>query len=579
VSTPHRFAALAVALITLCGGLLRFYALDWGAPYHHFHIDEHFVFVGAVEMRQDFWAAGLSDKFFMYSPLPMYLLIGLVELYERFVRPLELTGIRDGVTFMVMGRAISAAFGTATIPIVYFIGRRLSGTTAGLLAAGLLAFAVVHVRDSHFFSVDASLTFFCTLTWLLAIRLAQTGNVRDYLFAGLAFGAAVLSKYSAAFLALVIGLGHLMSPRSFARPGSAANWGRWVAKGLLPGVVGVATFLLLDPLVVHHWDKFRADVAYMVTGPMTGATTFLWGAHFTDVQPQLFWFTNLLWWGLGPALEIWGLAGIVWLVWRWTGSAWMGAVFPLAYYAAAGQTSLPFMRYTMPLAPALAVTAAVLSADLLRHARWRRVSLVATSVVLATTIGYALAYMNVFRSPDARLEASRYLERHVPRDAAILVEPSHNIPPTGRYLTEPHFDADYVMWGSHDMRHDYYRMFALDTYRYLYDLRVPDEDKRAYIDDRVAQVDYILTDDTFQQFYRPLPDSEYGPVKDFYRRLFAGELGFELVETWKVYPRLFGVEINDDAAELSFRLFDHPRVFLFHRTQPFQEAEDSTHER
>ena len=27
-----------------------------------------------------------------------------------------------------------------------------------------------------------------------------------------------------------------------------------------------------------------------------------------------YWFTNLLWWGLGPALEIWALAGVVWLL-------------------------------------------------------------------------------------------------------------------------------------------------------------------------------------------------------------------------------------------------------------------------
>jgi len=37
------------------------------------------------------------------------------------------------------------------------------------------------------------------------------------------------------------------------------------------------------------------------------------------------------------------------------------------------------------------------------------------------------------------------------------------------------------------------------------------------------------------------------------------------VKTFKVYPKLFGVTINDDAAEFSFRLFDHPRVFVFRR--------------
>ena len=38
------------------------------------------------------------------------------------------------------------------------------------------------------------------------------------------------------------------------------------------------------------------------------------------------------------------------------------------------------------------------------------------------------------------------------------------------------------------------------------------------------------------------------------------------MRTFKVYQSIFGVTINDDAAELSFRLFDHPRIFVFRRT-------------
>ena len=62
-----------------------------------------------------------------------------------------------------------------------------------------------------------------------------------------------------------------------------------------------------------------------------------------------------------------------------------------------------------------------------------------------------------------------------------------------------------------------------------------------------------------------LPESEHGVVKQYYRDLFAGRLGFQLVKTFKTYPSLFGVTINDDSAEWTFRLFDHPGVYIFRR--------------
>jgi len=573
-SASGRRAWIALSLITLLGAALRFYNLGWGAPYHHFHIDEHFVFSGALEIRKDFWNAALAPKFFMYSPLPMYLLIGVLSVYEALVRPLELVGIQDGVTFMVMGRAISAALGTATIPLVYLIARQLAGVRAGLLAAGLLAVSVIHLRDSHFFSVDVSLTFFCVLTWLAAMRIAEHGRVRSYVWSGIAFGAAVLCKYSAAFLAPVIAVAHLASPRAFAWRDALGHRGelaRWILKGLLPLVVAAATFLILDPHVWLHYDKFRADVAELVTQPMAvGANAGVWAAHFTGISPRTYWFTNLLWWGLGPALEIWGLLGVAWLIALRTRASLTAAAFPILYFIAAGQTALPFIRYTVPLAPALAVAAGVLSADLLRRPRWRRAALVATWIVCVTTALWAAAYMNVFIKPDVRLQVSAYLQRHVQKDARILIEPTHNTPPTGRYLTEPAFDADYMIWGPQGERHDYYRMYTLDTYRYLYGGRPTHEEKRAYIAQRLELADYILMDDTYLQFYEPLPEAEHGAVKEYYRKLFAGELGFQLQRTFKVYPSLFGVDINDDEAELTFRLFDHPRIYLFVRTRPLE---------
>ena len=61
-------ALLLLSFITAAGAAVQFYGLGWGAPDHHFHIDEHFVFAGALAIRDDFFEAANSAKFFERIP-------------------------------------------------------------------------------------------------------------------------------------------------------------------------------------------------------------------------------------------------------------------------------------------------------------------------------------------------------------------------------------------------------------------------------------------------------------------------------------------------------------------------------
>jgi hypothetical protein len=192
-------------------------------------------------------------------------------------------------------------------------------------------------------------------------------------------------------------------------------------------------------------------------------------------------------------------------------------------------------------------------------------SVVATTIVIGTTALWAIAYMNVYRQPDSRLEASAWLLKNVPAGSKILVEPSHNTPPMGSYLNGVNFYGNYVLFYPQTDRHDYYQLYALDTYRSLYNRGTDDDFRRNYIQSRLALVDWIVMDDTFLQQYQHLPSPDHAVVKQYYKDLFDGRLGFKLVKTFKTYPSLFGLTINDDDAELTFRLFDHPRVFVFLR--------------
>jgi hypothetical protein len=558
-------ARLWLLLIVAAGGALRFYDLGWGAPYYHFHIDEHLVFGGADMFTRSAREAAMSPKFFMYSPGPMYVLLVVRKIYEAVTsHPLVLNVPHDEVVFMVLGRAISAAFGTAAIPVVYAVARRISGARAGLLAAALMALGVMHLRESHFFTVDIPMTLFSVVTlWALMPVIEHGITWRRDLAVGAAFAAALLCKYTAVFLAPVIGLAYILSG-----PFSLGEAVKRALRACVPGLLGVVLFLAADPLPIFYYEKFRTDIRDWVTNPLTGVWKPIWAAQFSDLaSPHLYWFTNLLWWGLGPAFEIAGVAGVVWLFWKRQRAAAVAGTFAISYYLFAANTITPFARYAVPLVPALAIAAGVLGSDLL--AGPRRTLAIAMNVILVGTTGlWAAAYMHVFIAPDARLTASAWVMHHIPQGAKVLIEPSQNMVPFGEYLNNPDFNRDYLLRPSEHggVRDDYYHFVALDTYVQLYDRHLPEDAKRAYIAERLAQVDYIVMDDTYLQFYQHLPEGPHAAVKKYYEDLFAGRLGFEQVKTFKVYPSLFGVAVNDDSAELTFRLFDHPRVFVFKRT-------------
>jgi 4-amino-4-deoxy-L-arabinose transferase-like glycosyltransferase len=558
---------LWLVAIVVAGAVLRFYNLRWGAPYFHFHIDEHFVFSGADMLARSAKEAAESPKFFMYSPLPMYMLIVVRWIYETVARhPLVLNVPHDEVVLMVLGRMISAAISTATIGAAWSVTQRIGGKRAGLLGAALTAFGVLHLRESHFFTVDIPMTFFSVVTLYALLPIVEKGlSWQRDLAVGAAFGAALLCKFTAIFLAPVIGLAYVL-----AGPAIETRISMLLTRGVracVPGILAVGFFLAADPLPIQYYPKFRQDIQDWVTAPLTGLWKPIWTAQFADVSsPHLYWFTNILWWGLGPAFEVVGLAGVVWLFARRDRRAAVAGAFVLAYFIVAGRTVTPFARYGVPLVPALGIAGGVFLSDLIGRPRWRRIGLALAALTLATTAAYAAAYMHVFAAPDARLAASNYVLHRVPAGASVLIEPSQNLVPFGSYLDHPDFNHDYMPRDPQRTFDDYYHFVPLDTYVYLYDRERSDDAKHAYIASRLAQVDYIVMDDTYLQFYQHLPREKHAAVKQYYEDLFAGRLGFELWRTFKTYPALFGVQINDDAAELSFRLFDHPRVFIFRRS-------------
>jgi len=90
------------------------------------------------------------------------------------------------------------------------------------------------------------------------------------------------------------------------------------------------------------------------------------------------------------------------------------------------------------------------------------------------------------------------------------------------------------------------------------------ETKRRYLQDRLAGGDYLVLTDSGMRKLAGLRE-EFPVMTGFYDALWGGKTPFEPVATFDRGPALGPVRISDRNAELTFRLFDHPTVYIFRR--------------
>ncbi len=120
--------------------------------------------------------------------------------------------------------------------------------------------------------------------------------------------------------------------------------------------------------------------------------------------------------------------------------------------------------------------------------------------------------------------------------------------------------APYNVWGAQ------YQGYELQIHWEDIDIK---RERMKYVLDRA---DYLTI--SSNRFYDAMPRNpqRYPLTIAYYRALFSGELGFELVGDFTSRPNLGPIEFRDDSAEEAWTVYDHPRVFIFKKTERYDPA-------
>ncbi|CAN5589809.1 hypothetical protein BH10ACT1_BH10ACT1_15040 [soil metagenome] len=593
----RRVTAALLLVLVLVGGGLRCWNLDWdrGA---HLHPDERYLAIVSSEVSAPDGVGGWfdtgrsplnpenHDQRFVYGTAPLLLTKGVASWLEHGAdtgaQParavtvgLDRVGVDlldhegrprfdGGYDSVLVGRLLSALLDTLTIVVVFGLGRSLGGRRTGLAAALVWATCALAIQHAHFFVVEPMLTLATASALLAAVEVAR-GRGRWVLAAGgAAAGLAGASKISGlAVLAVLAAAGTVRRwsavQTSWSGGGAVAQRlrrsGRAVRPLLVDGaIVAGAAFVVLRVLQPYMFDGlFGLDDRWRST--LRDLQLVQQGG---DVPPNVQWATrvpvleplgHLVRFGFGLPATALVLAAVVRLRRRraWTDQPVMALLVGWVVLVSAIflPRFTPAMRYLLPAYPALAALAGVGACRLLAGGRAARVMGVG-ALALAVLWGFAFTH-GVYGRPQTRIAASAWLVEHAPAGSVLSYQSwDDGLPLPSAAATAKAFTTEQL------------EPFAIET---------PDDVRKLAAS--LDRVDYVVeSSDRITATVTRIP-GRYAPVLRYYDALADGSLGFERVASFSSGPELLGLSIADDGSEEAFRVYDHPPVGIWQKTDRF----------
>ncbi len=578
------------AAILLLALVLRIVGLTWGFP-HSFHVDEAHVIYLTDQLAQRFLDNGsLHPQASSYGALPFYLLALAAAAAEQLLAWLELLLPLpfDSAPILYVARLGAALASAATVGLTMQLTTRLFDAHAARWAGLLLAVSLLPVREAHFGAVDSLQVAFILITLLLAARPGPP-TYHNFILIGLAAALALSVKVGAFLVVFPILCAFLARLPAPAAPITrvrrlatiVAHSGPLLAGGLTAVLVWLAInpYAVLDPAA--YFDLDRNDSLRTQSLVVSGSLRVLYTLQFEGTPAFLYVVTNWLRYGLGLPLTALTLAGVGYSAWRlWTQRssgaragqprAWFADAFVLTWLLAfglfAGGSFAKFIRYGLPIIPPLCILGGRLLARLwsgrlspawpASPRAWLRP---ATRLLLGGLVGAALlhtlAFLSIYLQPDTRLRAAAWIQQNIRPGASILVEKDEGLLLHKAELEYGLTGFDWRIWSP-------YEVDGVDSVRYQAPI-VSAARTQDYLD-RLLTSDYIIIGDSWADRFAAAA-AQYPAQAAFYARLFDGRAGYRLTETIRPIPQFGPFTWDDRGAELTFRLFDHPAVYVFER--------------
>jgi len=586
-----------LGLILLAGTAMRFVGVGWDGG-NHLNPDERFLTLVNADISAPDGPAGYFDTGrsalnpanhgddVVYGTAPVFAVKGVsawlhdgaetgAQPARAVVGTLDRLGVPllddegnptfdAGYESLYVGRAVSALVDVFTIALVFELGRAVRGRWVGLAGALAYACCATAIQYAHFYVTDPMLTLATAAALVAAVHVAK-GRGRAVLALGAAAaGWAGASKVSGLSVLLVVAGGAAIAraPAIVAAwrepddPGARPPVRAWrsasplAADALLAAGAAFLAFRVLQP---YAFDGLvRLDPRWTETlrrlSELQDGADFPPNVQWANRVPVLEPLLGYLRYGLGIPMTLLASTGLAALRRRTTWRVEPVLALLAGWLLVVGALFLPRFvatwRYLLPAAPVVAVFAGIGLVGLVRRrGAWR----VGGVVLAVAAVLWGVAFTNgVYGRPNTRVAAADWVAAQVPDGSVLSFEEWDDGLPLGPGATDRGLTTEKLA------------PFALTT---------PD-DARALVA-ALDDIDYVVeTSDRITGAVPQVP-ARYGTLLRYYDALRDGSLGFEHVASFRSGPSLFGIDADDSGSEESFRVYDHPPVDIWRKTDGF----------
>lgn len=576
---------ILLLLIVFLGAIFRFYGVNWDQNFH-LHPDERFLTMVATAISfptaiSTYFNPEISPaspynnnySFFVYGSFPLYA--------TKLLAQITLNDNYNGIT--LVGRFLSAIFDLGTIILTYNLGIFLSSQylkkgskSFGLIAALLFTTNVFAIQQSHFFTVDSFLTFFVTLTIYCLIKGHLINNpIPFFLLAAVFFGFAVASKIIVLFFLPFFLL--FISGSYILRYILNTSWRKSITPlfctlliaslSLVFLIISYVTFRVIQPFYFSNGNFFDISLnsqtvnSFQQLMAMDSPLAIFPPAYQWLSKPSLIWpLQQMFLFGLNPFVTLFGFSGILfycfyfirsllYLTKRGGLSIFLGhlnqyyvvyflSIVSIIFFLYQATRYTMNMRYFYPIYPEIILFSVAFIQVVIKNTRIAKMLLY--TMITASFI-WSLSFLHIYQIPHSRITASKWIYSHIPSNSIIAVE---------------HWDDALPL-------HLPYQQNATYMFEELPVFDQENSHKWEIIKRKLMNADYYILSSNRAWGSMPLMPKQFPKTSLYYNMLFAEELGLKKVAEFTSRPTLGGIEINDDFAEESFTVYDHPIVLIY----------------